>query len=123
MHYAGTVYYNVYNFLEKNKDALHPDVMSTLRTSTNTFVTTVLPAPAAASGGRGGGRRGKGGATKKTLGSQFKEQQQQLMDSLNKTFPHFVRCMKPNKLLKVMVFEEDLMLAQLRYSGLLEVCR
>ncbi|GMI17925.1 hypothetical protein TrLO_g10564 [Triparma laevis f. longispina] len=123
VHYAGTVYYNVYNFLEKNKDALHPDVMSTLRTSTNTFVTTVLPAPAAASGGRGGGRRGKGGATKKTLGSQFKEQQQQLMDSLNKTFPHFVRCMKPNKLLKGMVFEEDLMLAQLRYSGLLEVCR
>ena len=31
--------------------------------------------------------------------------------------------MKPNKVLKGGVFEEDLMLAQLRYSGLLEVCR
>jgi hypothetical protein len=123
VHYAGTVYYNVHNFLEKNKDALHPDVMSTLRTSTNTFVTTVLPAPPAAGAGGRGGRRGKGGATKKTLGSQFKEQQQQLMDTLNATFPHFVRCMKPNKLLKGQIFEEDLMLAQLRYSGLLEVCR
>ena len=25
-HYAGTVYYDVNNFLEKNKDSLHPDV-------------------------------------------------------------------------------------------------
>ena len=118
VHYAGSVYYNVTNFLEKNKDALHPDVMSTLRASSTTFVTEVLPKPPPSTPGRRGGK-----SSKKTLGSQFKEQQQQLMDTLNATYPHFVRCMKPNTLLKGSVFQEDLMLAQLRYSGLLEVCR
>ena len=122
VHYAGTVYYNANNFLEKNKDSLHQDVMSALRASTNDFILEVLPKPppASASNGR---RRVGGKSSKKTLGSQFKEQQQQLMDTLNSTFPHFVRCMKPNKLLQGSVFEEDLMLSQLRYSGLLEVCR
>ncbi|GMH53857.1 hypothetical protein TrRE_jg1604 [Triparma retinervis] len=118
VHYAGTVYYNVANFLEKNKDSLHPDVMSTLRASNMNFLTEVLPKPPPTTPGRRGGK-----SSKKTLGSQFKQQQQDLMDTLNATYPHFVRCMKPNTLLKGSVFQEDLMLAQLRYSGLLEVCR
>jgi len=122
VHYAGTVYYNCTNFLEKNKDSLHPDVMSTIRASSNTFIADeVLPKPPASTPGPA--RSGKGGSKKQTLGSQFKAQQQDLMKTLNETFPHFVRCMKPNKVLKGSVFEEDLMLAQLRYSGLLEVCR
>lgn len=99
------MYYNIAKFLEKNKDSLHPDVMSTLRSSTNTFVTTVLPAPPASTPGKGRRGRGGGGASKKTLGSQFKEQQQQLMTTLNATYPHFVRCMKPNKLLQGKVRE------------------
>ena len=31
-----------------------------------------------------------------TLGAQFKQQLATLMDTLNSTDPHFVRCMKPN---------------------------
>jgi myosin heavy subunit len=51
-------------------------------------------AAAASNSGRRGGRKGKG---KKTLGSQFKAQLVTLMEKLNSTSPHFVRCMKPNK--------------------------
>ena len=121
-HYAGTVYYDVNNFLEKNKDSLHPDVQSVIKASASEFLAKIQPKEAEAAAPAPG--RGRGGKSKKqTLGGQFKKQQQDLMDTLNATYPHFVRCMKPNKVLKGSVFEEDLMLAQLRYSGLLEVCR
>lgn len=42
---------------------------------------------------------------------------------MNKCEPHFVRCMKSNHQKKGNIFESDMMLAQLRYAGLLEVCR
>ena len=65
------------------------------------------------------------GAAKKrlTLGAQFKLSLEGLMTSLYKCEPHFVRCMKSNHQKKGNVFESDMMMAQLRYAGLLEVCR
>ena len=45
------------------------------------------------------------------------------MATLNSTDPHFVRCMKPNKEKVGDKFTADMMLGQLRYSGMLEVCR
>ena len=57
-----------------------------------------------------------------TLGTQFKMQLEALMLVLNATDPHFVRCMKPNDLKKASTFQATMMLAQLRYAGLLEVC-
>ena len=63
------------------------------------------------------------GAKKKqfTLGTQFKMQLADLMVVLNATNPHFVRCMKPNDLKTPHTFQAGMMLAQLRYAGLLEV--
>lgn len=70
-------------------------------------------------------RRGaaKSSSSKATLGSQFKQQLATLMDTLNATHPHFVRCMKPNMEKVGKKFDSNVMLAQLRYAGLLEVCR
>jgi myosin heavy subunit len=58
-----------------------------------------------------------------TLGGRFKKELNALVDTLTKTTPRFVRCMKSNMLKQGNVFESDVMLKQLRYSGLLEVCR
>merc|ERR1719272_574814 len=60
---------------------------------------------------------------KKTLGTQFKEQLADLMKRLNTTLPHFVRCFKPNHAKKGDIFTAQMMLEQLNYAGLLEVCR
>jgi myosin heavy subunit len=60
---------------------------------------------------------------KSTLGAQFKQQLTTLMDTLNATEPHFVRCMKPNMEKIGRKFSSTVMLSQLRYAGLLEVCR
>jgi hypothetical protein len=73
-----------------------------------------------------GGGAGAGGATgtiKKTLGGQFKTQLTSLMSILNQSQPHFVRCMKSNMEKLGRKFDSHVMLTQLRYSGLIEVCR
>jgi len=119
-HYAGDVYYNVTNFLEKNKDTLHNDLISAVQSSNSPFFQELFQN----NGGAAGGRRGATGKSAKvTLGAQFKTQLSSLMDTLNSTFPHFVRCMKPNPEKRGSIFESNMMLAQLRYAGLLEVCR
>ena len=95
LHYAGPVFYNVGNFLEKNKDQLHPDITNVLRSSSSTMVSSMFPAEVESSGA--GNAKGKAGAkSKMTLGGQFKAQLNELIATLNSTFPHFVRCMKSN---------------------------
>jgi myosin heavy subunit len=119
IHYAGAVPYNVTAFLEKNRDAISEDVFDCVRSSKDKFIASILQygeeEPAA--GAKDGAKK------KKTLGFQFKESLQGLMEALNKCEPHFVRCMKSNHQKKGNIFEADMMLAQLRYAGLLEVCR
>jgi myosin heavy subunit len=60
---------------------------------------------------------------RKSLIVQFKDQLSVLMTTLALTAPHFIRCIKPNKLLKAKVFQSPMVLEQLRYSGLLDVCK
>ena len=62
------------------------------------------------------GRR-QGAASKgilKTLGGQFKQQLKDLIDTLNSTYPHFVRCMKPNDSKRGNDFNSNRMQDQLR---------
>jgi myosin heavy subunit len=67
---------------------------------------------------------GRGGnVALKTLGGQFKQQLNDLIVTLNATYPHFVRCMKPNDNKIPDQFNSLRMQDQLRYAGLLEVCR
>lgn len=47
-------------------------------------------------------------------------QLQQLMDTLNHTEPHYIRCVKPNSLLKPFIFEHMNVIQQLR-SGVSQI--
>ncbi len=120
LHYAGPVFYNVGNFLEKNKDQLHPDIISVLQNSSIKLIRDMFPIEQEIVGARGG----KGAANnKKTLGFQFKTQLNELISTLNSTYPHFVRCMKSNDKKSGNLFNASRMQDQLRYAGLVEVCR
>lgn len=50
----------------------------------------------------------------RTLSSQFKQQLQSLMDTLNKTEPHFIRCIKPNSNKCADYFDAQMVVRQLR---------
>eukprot|EP01041_Mallomonas_annulata_P002807 gene2807-5525_t len=119
LHYAGPVFYNVTNFLEKNKDQLHSELVGVLKQSSSKMIITMFPDDPEDSRGNTKTRS----AAKKTLASQFKTQLNDLMATLNSTFPHFVRCMKPNDDKCGNLFVAQRMQDQLRYAGLVEVCR
>jgi len=42
-HFAGDVSYDAYQFLEKNRDALHPDLIPCIQTSSSPFVKALFP--------------------------------------------------------------------------------
>jgi hypothetical protein len=133
-HYAGDVAYNVKNFLDKNKDSISDVLNSICRTSENPFVAEVMSASKKGSTETSDDSSSpkkkspvrRGAAPRKaqmTLGSQFKQQLNDLMNLLGTTDPHFVRCMKPNAEKVGSKYTSEMMLSQLRYAGLVEVCR
>ncbi|CAL9023542.1 unnamed protein product [Prunus brigantina] len=51
-----------------------------------------------------------------SISSRFKLQLQHLMETLNATEPHYIRCIKPNNVLKPAIFENINVVQQL-HSG------
>eukprot|EP01038_Epipyxis_sp_PR26KG_P006281 gene6281-8649_t len=123
LHYAGPVFYNITNFLEKNKDQLHSDIQNVLRDSKLPLISSMFPADAVDESNARSRTAGKAPGKSKTLGGQFKVQLNELIATLNSTFPHFVRCMKSNDKKAGNIFTASRMQDQLRYAGLVEVCR
>ncbi|KAG2718038.1 hypothetical protein I3760_03G202400 [Carya illinoinensis] len=58
-----------------------------------------------------------------SIGSRFKLQLQSLMETLSSTEPHYIRCVKPNNVLKPAIFENLNVIQQLRCGGVLEAIR
>ncbi|XP_037396056.1 myosin VIIAa isoform X1 [Pygocentrus nattereri] len=134
-HFAGIVYYETRGFLEKNRDTLHGDIIQLVHSSKNKFIKQIFQADVAMflCGYVPGGTLGqpgtpplKGAETRKrspTLSSQFKRSLELLMRTLSVCQPFFVRCIKPNEYKKPMLFDRELCVRQLRYSGMMETIR
>uniref|UniRef100_A0A8B9N5Y0 Myosin motor domain-containing protein n=1 Tax=Accipiter nisus TaxID=211598 RepID=A0A8B9N5Y0_9AVES len=60
---------------------------------------------------------------KKTVGHQFRNSLHLLMETLNATTPHYVRCIKPNDFKFPFTFDEKRAVQQLRACGVLETIR
>uniref|UniRef100_A0A8C7NR86 Myosin VIIAb n=1 Tax=Oncorhynchus mykiss TaxID=8022 RepID=A0A8C7NR86_ONCMY len=114
-HFAGVVHYETRGFLEKNRDSLHTDIIQLVHSSKNKFIKQIFQADVAMV--RDNVKRSP------TLSSQFKRSLELLMRTLNACQPFFVRCIKPNELKKPMLFDRELCVRQLRYSGMMETIR
>uniref|UniRef100_A0A1J3JFA2 Myosin-2 n=1 Tax=Noccaea caerulescens TaxID=107243 RepID=A0A1J3JFA2_NOCCA len=118
-HYAGEVLYDTNGFLEKNRDPLPADLINLL-SSCDCHLLKLFSSK----------MRDKSqkplmlsDSTNQTVGTKFKGQLFKLMNTLENTSPHFIRCIKPNSKQLSRVYEEDLVLQQLRCCGVLEVVR
>ncbi|KAJ8386623.1 hypothetical protein AAFF_G00168550 [Aldrovandia affinis] len=114
-HFAGVVNYETKGFLEKNRDSLHGDIIQLVHSSKNKFIKQIFQADVA-----------MGVETRKrspTLSNQFKRSLELLMRTLSLCQPFFVRCIKPNEFKKPMLFDRELCVRQLRYSGMMETIR
>ncbi|KAG7030324.1 Myosin-11 [Cucurbita argyrosperma subsp. argyrosperma] len=113
-HYAGEVLYQSEQFLDKNKDYVVPEHQDLLGASKCPFVAGLFP-PLKEESAKS--------SKFSSIGSRFKLQLQQLMETLNSTEPHYIRCVKPNNLLKPAIFENVNIMQQLRCGGVLEAIR
>uniref|UniRef100_A0A8C5PFG3 Myosin VIIB n=1 Tax=Leptobrachium leishanense TaxID=445787 RepID=A0A8C5PFG3_9ANUR len=131
-HFAGVVFYTAEGFLDKNRDLLNSDILLMIHTSRSDFVKEIFQVekqnPSSMRGliRHSGFNQQKNADTSKslpTLGGQFKQSLEQLMKILGGCQPFFVRCIKPNEFKKPLLFDRELCLRQLRYSGMMETIR
>ncbi|KAK9935768.1 hypothetical protein M0R45_022853 [Rubus argutus] len=125
-HYAGEVTYNTTGFLEKNRDLLHLDSIQLLSSCSchlpQIFASNMLnqsEKPLVGPLYKLGGVDSQ----KLSVATKFKGQLFLLMKRLENTTPHFIRCIKPNNIQSPGLYEQGLVLQQLRCCGVLEVVR
>ncbi|XP_034098649.1 unconventional myosin ID isoform X1 [Drosophila nasuta] len=114
-HYAGDVIYNINGFIEKNKDTLYQDFKRLLHHSKDANLSEMWPE----------GAQDIKKTTKRplTAGTLFQRSMADLVATLLKKEPFYVRCIKPNDIKSSTVFDEERVQHQVRYLGLLENVR
>nr|XP_017099093.2 unconventional myosin ID [Drosophila bipectinata] len=114
-HYAGDVIYNINGFIEKNKDTLYQDFKRLLHNSKDANLSEMWPE----------GAQDIKKTTKRplTAGTLFQRSMADLVVTLLKKEPFYVRCIKPNDIKSSTVFDEERVEHQVRYLGLLENVR
>ena len=134
-HYALDVTYESDGFIDKNRDTVPDEQMEILRSSSNPFMAEVLDAASAVrekdsasvaskTVATGPGRRvGVAVNRKPTLGGIFKSSLIELMQTIEATEVHYIRCIKPNEGKEAWKFEGPMVLSQLRACGVLETVR
>merc|ERR1719412_3135161 len=126
IHYAATVSYNLTGWLEKNKDPLNDTIVEMIKNGGNAMAIQCfadhpgqpLETP------KDQDRKKKGGG--KTVSSYFKGQLDDLMTTLYKTEPHFIRCVVPNTHKQPGGVEPELIMHQYQCNGVLagiSICR
>ncbi|XP_056428305.1 unconventional myosin-Va-like [Hyla sarda] len=138
-HFADKVEYQCDGFLDKNKDTVFEDQVKVLKASKFKLLAELFqdhqqsssPTSTAPTGrtllSRTGLRKPKpehaSKEHKKTVGHQFRNSLHLLMETLNATTPHYVRCIKPNDVKYPFTFDSKRAVQQLRACGVLETIR
>ncbi|KAJ8356987.1 hypothetical protein SKAU_G00197810, partial [Synaphobranchus kaupii] len=136
-HFAGAVYYDSEGFLEKNRDSMSSDVMKLVETSSSKLLKQIFRSDITSNAVKNSPRNSRIMMTPKstlrqvsetrkqmpTLSGQFRQSLDSLMKALSVCEPYFVRCFKPNEHKEPLVFDRELCMTQLRYSGMMETIR
>ncbi|XP_071611138.1 unconventional myosin-Ie isoform X2 [Heliangelus exortis] len=112
-HYAGKVSYDMDGFCERNRDVLFMDLIELMQSSDLPFIKSLFPENLQVDK--------KGRPT--TAGSKIKKQANDLVGTLMKCTPHYIRCIKPNETKKSRDWEESRVKHQVEYLGLKENIR
>ncbi|MEQ2283274.1 hypothetical protein AMECASPLE_009487, partial [Ameca splendens] len=137
-HFAGVVYYDSKGFLEKNRDTLSLDLIQLVETSTNKLLKQTFKTELTSNSNTTKSTNPKmtintpksslrqapeGKKRVPTLSGQFRQSLDSLMKTLTACQPYFIRCIKPNDFKKPMLFDRELCIRQLRYSGMMETIK
>lgn len=112
-HYAGKVSYDVSGFCERNRDVLFSDLIELMQTSEQAFLRMLFPEKLDMD------KKGR----PSTAGSKIKKQANDLVATLKRCTPHYIRCIKPNETKRPRDWEESRVKHQVEYLGLRENIR
>ncbi|NXC05091.1 MYO19 protein, partial [Orthonyx spaldingii] len=115
-HYAGKVCYQLAAMVEKNKDAVPPELVHVLQNSKDALLQHLFPVTEK----NQNNTKTQNRAAVVTVVSKFKSSLEHLMEILNRTTPHYIRCIKPNADCKAMTFRREEVLSQLQACGIVE---
>nr|XP_025035930.1 unconventional myosin-Ie-like [Pelodiscus sinensis] len=107
------VSYDVEGFCERNRDVLFTDLIELMQSSELPFIRDLFPENINA--------EKKGRPT--TAGSKIKKQANDLVSTLTRCTPHYIRCIKPNETKRPRDWEESRVKHQVEYLGLRENIR
>nr|XP_046208191.1 unconventional myosin-Vc-like isoform X1 [Oncorhynchus gorbuscha] len=127
-HFADKVEYQCRGFLEKNRDALYEELVDTMATSKfpllANFFLEVEPDGLGTKGIKVRPAQPRVKPANKnhrtTVGEKFSSSLYLLMETLNATTPHYVRCIKPNEEKMPFEYDSKRVVQQLRACGVLE---
>ncbi|KAM4553324.1 unconventional myosin-Vc [Fundulus diaphanus] len=130
-HFADKVEYQCRGFLEKNRDALYEELVDTMRACKFSFLANffqdVEQSTANSKGVKVKAARPSVKPANKQLrtsvGDKFRSSLSLLMETLNATTPHYVRCIKPNDEKLPFEYDSGRVVQQLRACGVLETIR
>ncbi|CAL8248868.1 unnamed protein product [Lota lota] len=112
-HYAGKVSYDVSGFCERNRDVLFNDIIELMQSSEFAFIKNLFPENLESE------KKGR----PSTASTKIKKQANNLVQTLMKCTPHYIRCVKPNETKKARDWEENRVHHQVEYLGLRENIR
>lgn len=115
-HYAGKVCYQLAAMVEKNKDAVPPELLHVLQNSKDPLLQKLFPVMEK----NQNNTKTQNRAAVVTVVSKFKSSLEHLMEILNRTTPHYIRCIKPNADCKAMTFRREEVFSQLQACGIVE---
>ncbi|KAI5222737.1 Unconventional Myosin-Xix [Manis pentadactyla] len=118
VHYAGPVRYHTAGLVEKNKDPVPPELTRLLHQSQDPLLKVLFPPDP-----EGKSQEEPSGHSRTpalTVVSKFKASLEQLLQVLQSTTPHYIRCIKPNSQGLAQTFLREEVLSQLEACGLVE---
>ncbi|KAF1774465.1 P-loop containing nucleoside triphosphate hydrolase [Phytophthora cactorum] len=124
-HYAGNVRYQAEGFCEKNKDQPNAELFSVLGKTSDSHLRELFEFFKASESaelqlGQPKLRRRSSVLSAVGIGSQFKQQLASLLDVVQQTQTHYIRCIKPNDESASDQFDMAKVSSQLRYGGVLK---
>jgi myosin heavy subunit/WD40 repeat protein len=120
-HFAGPVQYCTDSFLDKNKDQLSDGTIECMGSSTSAFISDLFRSDIKYMAVFAEKDESQKKKKKYTVSSEFKEQLSSLMEIVDTTEPHFIRCIKPNPQNVPDLYDRKGVTEQLRYGGVLQV--
>ncbi|XP_039623099.1 unconventional myosin-If [Polypterus senegalus] len=112
-HYAGKVSYDINGFCERNRDVLFTDLIELMQSSEYDFIRGLFPENLSVD------KKGR----PSTASTKIKKQANDLVNTLMKCTPHYIRCIKPNETKRSKDWEESRVKHQVEYLGLRENIR